>query len=105
MRASGYSKASAKNPKNLTESRGFAQICEENGLTQSFVLKALVSDIKKKPTKRSEELRIAVDILGMKKQSPVNNILVINIPPDKKNMVEQALDSYFENDTQTKDTA
>ena len=47
MRDAGYADKTAKNPKNLTESKGFEELCEEYGLTDKLILTSLVDDIKK----------------------------------------------------------
>ena len=45
MRDAGYAEKTAKNPKNLTESAGFNQLCENAGLSDSFLLQELHKDI------------------------------------------------------------
>lgn len=69
MREAGYDETTAKNPKNLTESKGFQELCEEVGLTDGFILKALRDDINSKPGERSRELAIAVKVRGLEKTS------------------------------------
>ncbi|MFB9654773.1 hypothetical protein [Pseudarthrobacter oxydans] len=64
MRAAGYTDASAKNPKNLTESKGFQELCDELGLTDEFLLSALVEDIKGKPGDRKPELELGFKVKG-----------------------------------------
>lgn len=63
-----YSPKTAKNPKKLTDSKGFKEEMERYGLTKGFITKALVNDIKRKPKKRFLELSLGADILGMKKR-------------------------------------
>lgn len=84
MRQAGYTPKTAKNPKNLTESKGFREVAEEVGLTDRFLLKALKSDIEAKPGRRSRELEIAGKWKGIEKapvedktrrENPVVNIL------------------------------
>lgn len=60
----GYNLATAKNPKNLTESIGFRELCEEQGLTDKLLLKALVADIKAKPKNRKAELELGFKVKG-----------------------------------------
>ena len=60
----GYTEATAKNPSNLTESKGYLELCEEYGLTDSFLLEALVDDIKKKPKNRKPELELGFKVRG-----------------------------------------
>ena len=77
-----YSLATAKTPQKLTESKGFKEICKKYGLTESLILKSLVSDIKKKPKERVKELNLGAEILKLKdkeesSQNVVNNIIMI----------------------------
>lgn len=60
----GYSKKTAINPQKLTESKGFAQLCEECGLTDELLLNALTEDIKKKKGNRKPELELGFKIKG-----------------------------------------
>ena len=60
----GYNETTAKNPKNLTESKGFQELCEESGLTDDLLINALVEDIKKKKGNRKAELELAFKIKG-----------------------------------------
>ena len=68
MLEAGYSPMTAQDPKKLTESIGFKEICEEHGLTDGLILKSLVFDIKKKPKNRKPELELAAKIKGMLKE-------------------------------------
>lgn len=61
----GYSAKTAIAPTKVTESKGFKELCEECGLTDKFILDALITDIKKKPQNRKPELELAVKIKGM----------------------------------------
>ncbi len=74
-----YSPKTAKNPKNLTESKGFREILTKRGLTEDFITRALVEDIKSKPGKRLGELALGADILGMKDTSEKEGKLTQNI--------------------------
>lgn len=65
MREAGYEDVTAKNPKNLTESKGFAEICNELGLTDELILQALVEDIIGKRKNRVQELSLAAKIKGL----------------------------------------
>ena len=62
----GYSKATAKTPQKLTESKGFKELMKEYGLTEGLIARALVEDIEKKPQNRIGELKLGSEILGMK---------------------------------------
>lgn len=78
MRAVGYEENTAKNPKNLTESKGFLELCEKVGLTDEFLTKALTEDIKKKPQNRKPELELAFRVKGRLKE---------NEEPSRKNII------------------
>ena len=64
MRDVGYSENTAKTPQKLTESVGFIELCEEKGLTDSFLINALVEDIKEKKGNRKAELELGFKIKG-----------------------------------------
>ena len=64
----GYKAVTAKNPKNLTESKGYKEELTKYGLTDELVTTALVDDINAKPKKRFLELSLGAEILGMKKR-------------------------------------
>jgi hypothetical protein len=69
-----YSPNTANTPQKLTESTGFQELCNEYGLTDDFLVKALVSDIKKKPKNRKPELELAFKIKQrLKENEPVGN--------------------------------
>ncbi len=73
MRQAGYSPKTAKNPKNLTKSKGFAELCRRYGLTDSLLIRSLVADIKSKPGSRKQELELAAKLLGRLEKSVVPN--------------------------------
>ena len=75
----GYDPDTAKNPKNLTQSKGFRQLCDEVGLTDQFILDALTDDIKGKPKNRKPELELAVKIKGMIVEKSENKNININV--------------------------
>lgn len=79
MRDVGYSPATAKTPEKLTDSKGFAEVCAELGLTDSLVVGALVEDIKANKGKRVPELALAAKIMGLEKapQTGPNPIRVL----------------------------
>ncbi len=80
MKNAGYSDNTAKNPKNLTESKGYQSLLESCGLTRNFVISALVEDIRNKPQNRGRELAIAIDLLGLNDIDPEkDDKLVINV--------------------------
>lgn len=71
----GYGKGVAKTPDRIIESKGFKDSLAEFGLTEELITTALVTDIKAKPTKRHQELKLGAEILGMVKreEKPVDN--------------------------------
>ncbi len=86
-----YSPSVAKNPKKLTESKGFQELMDDSGLTDDLLLDALVDDIKGKPKKRFKELELGFKVRArlnpegteaLKAQSITNNItqIIINAP-------------------------
>lgn len=64
MLEAGYTPATAKNPSNLLDSKGFVELMEEKGLTDSLIVDSLVADIKAKPGNRTQELTLAVKMRG-----------------------------------------
>ncbi len=64
MREVGYSAQTAKTPQKLTESEGWKELCEAHGLTDDFLVDALVEDIENKPQNRKAELELAFKIKG-----------------------------------------
>lgn len=73
MRDAGYDDTTAKNPKNLTESKGYKELLAEYGLTQELVVTALVDDINAKRKNRTAELKLASDILGLSQPQKVDH--------------------------------
>jgi len=65
MKEVGYKENTCKNPSNLTESKGFKEICEEAGLTDNLILTSLTEDIKLKPQNRKPELELGAKIKGL----------------------------------------
>ncbi len=64
MIEAGYSPNTAKTPKKLTESIGFVELCESQGLTDGLLLQALIEDIKEKKGNRKAELELGFKIKG-----------------------------------------
>lgn len=69
MRDAGYSEGTVNNPSNLTESKGYKELADSLGLTDTFITQALVEDIKAKPGDRSKELGLAIKVKGLEKTS------------------------------------
>lgn len=87
---SGYSpKSASQSAKLIMEQKGVKEALAKYGLTEGLITKALVADIKAKPSKRVEELKLGADILGLRndgKETPpptVTNIAIINLIPIK----------------------
>lgn len=81
MLAANYSPATANTPQKLTESVGFKKLLEERGLTETFLLDALVEDIEKKPQNRLGEMRLASEILNINKgEESKGNTMVVVLP-------------------------
>lgn len=81
MRKVGYSKAMSGNPQRLTRSKGFIQLAKECGLTETFLTRALVADIKAKKKNRKAELELGFKVLGRLKDNgdtPPANIINLN---------------------------
>lgn len=83
MRAAGYDPDTAKNPKNLTESKGFKELMEKAGLTPDLIINSVVEDIKAKPGKRVGEMRLGADMLGLTKRDSPIAAIQINIGDEK----------------------
>ena len=85
MEEVGYSKASAKNPKNLTESKGYLEALDEVGLTQELLTSSLTNDIKEKgelpieKRNRTRELELGMKARNMLGQSVDGGGTVINL--------------------------
>ncbi len=78
-----YSPTTAKTPQKLTTSKGFQELCQEYGLTDKFLVEALVSDIIEKPKNRKAELELGFKIIGRLTDKPeANKVLVINVTPE-----------------------
>lgn len=71
MREAGYAPTTAENPKNLTDSKGYREILAQHGLTEELVVSGLVADIKAKVGKRTQELALGAELLGMRKIAPL----------------------------------
>lgn len=73
MREVGYAFNTAKVlSKNLIETKGFQELCDEHGLTDDFLVKALIEDIDGKPKNRKAELELAFKIKGRMDDKPEN---------------------------------
>ena len=76
----GYSPKTAIAPTKVTKSKGFLELCKQRGLTESFLVDALVEDIEEKPQDRKPELELGFKVLGkLKEQSDVHKTLILKI--------------------------
>lgn len=81
----GYTPATAKTPQKLTESKGFQELCDQHGLTDDFLIRALIEDIENKPKNRKPELELAFKIKGRMTEEkpestrPINLVIPIQV--------------------------
>lgn len=75
----GYTPATAKTPQKLTESKGFQELCDQHGLTDDFLIRALIEDIENKPKNRKPELELAFKIKGRMMEEKPENTRPINL--------------------------
>ena len=74
----GYSELSAKNPKQVMETKGFKQAMQELGLTDELLISSLVSDIKSKEN-RFNELQLGFKVRGHLRDNVSENKTLILI--------------------------
>lgn len=102
MREAGYDETTAKNPKNLTDSKGYRELLYKYGLTEDLITKSLVEDIKSNKGKRISELNLGAELLGMRKTG-INIANQINLPkdvlidPEGKARADKAIRDYLNN--------
>ena len=90
----GYSANTAHTPQKLTESKGFIELCEEIGLTDDFLAKALYDDIKAKKQDRKPELELAFKVKGRLKEQdekPKGNTYNIFIAEQRDRIARRVL--------------
>lgn len=75
-----YKPSIAKHPQIVLQSKGFKQLCQDNGLSESIVISMLAQDLKDKPRDRSKELTIACKMLGLFKADNEQQSKQIDIP-------------------------
>lgn len=100
MREAGYDETTAKNPKNLTDSKGYRALLYECGLTEDLITTALVEDIKANKGKRLSELALGAELLGMRKMGVAisNQISItraVSVDPDAKAQGDKAIDDFL----------
>lgn len=64
LRKAGYSPAIVHSPDKVIESKGFQQLLEDSGLTDSFLLDSLKTDIENKAGNRLGELTLGFKLKG-----------------------------------------
>lgn len=85
----GYATTTAHaQPSREFEAKGVKESLAKYGLTEQLITSALVEDIKAKPQKRVEELKLGAEVLGMKEKDfsdKTTHLTVINLvmPHDK----------------------
>jgi len=80
LKEAGYAEGTQIKPSQVFESKGFIELCDELGLTDNLLTKALVTDIKKKPGKRTRELELGFKVRGRLKEethAPTFNLTFI----------------------------
>ena len=85
----------------VTRTKGWAQLMEEY-IPDKLVVKKHLELLNHASYKAvATGVDMAYKLKGKYKDgNQGTRVLVINVPPDKKNMVEQALESYFDNETE-----
>ena len=80
LKSVGYGTGLQNQPKRVLDSQGFQEALAEYGLTEELITTSLVSDIKKKPTRRLGELRLGAELLGtLKGNGGGNTYNVLNV--------------------------
>lgn len=92
LESSGYTEKTALTPNVVIESIGFKQALRDLGLTEELITSSLVSDIKSKPEKRIQELKLGAEILGMVKREDeqpkgINNTYNFLFSPEVQNEI------------------
>ena len=64
MRDAGYSENTLNTPSKLLDSKGFMELMDQYGLTDTLIIQSLVDDINNKPKNRVPELQLAVKMRG-----------------------------------------
>jgi len=94
MRDAGYEDNSAKNPSNLTNSKGFKELMKKY-LPDEMLLKALSEDIEGKPKNRKAELELALKVKGRltEKHDFTTQGEKLNYTPEQLNAIFKRRDS------------
>jgi hypothetical protein len=93
----GYTTKTAEvKAKEIMNSKGVQDAFKAKGLTRDLIIDSLVEDIEKKPQKRTEELKLGADILGMREGDKNTNIVAVKVDFDSiHKMSEEEIDSYL----------
>ncbi len=93
MRKAGYSENTLHTPSKLTNSAGFYELCDQYGLTDDKIIKALSEDITSKVGNRKPELELAAKIKGMLVDRRIDQRIQLNV--DYKELGDDELDNYL----------
>lgn len=94
LREVGYSGTTAVSPTKIFESKGFLDLCDQNGLSEDFLTKALFEDIRDKPKNRKPELELAFRVRGTLTPSEggtKNNIFINNLIVDQQRRLAEEI--------------
>ena len=81
LKKAGYSPSVQSNPKLVTESKGFKLYMEECGITEINLAKMLATDLEMKPGERLGEMKLALEMMGVKE-----NTLNVNLKQGDQDM-------------------
>lgn len=69
LKEAGYAEYVQKNPKLVTESKGFLKYMEEAGITKASIAEMLADDLREKPRERLGELKLASELMMIKENN------------------------------------
>jgi len=100
MKEAGYDDTTARNPKNLTDSKGYKALLTECGLTEELITLSLVTDIKSNKGKRFSELALGAELLGMRKNgiNIANQVMVqkeVLVSQEAKEAADKAIAEFL----------
>lgn len=89
----GYDKSTSEVPTIITNSQGYQSEYNKYGLNEQLIVSALVEDINKKPQKRVEELKLASEITGIRKQreTPQNTLNIALFSTEQQERIAQRI--------------
>lgn len=91
----GYSEYMSKSPTQVFRSKGFLKLMDNVGLTDENLAQYLAEDIKAKPADRLGELKLAMEVKGIK-----NNDLNVNITKAEEavDLMKKLIDNNLNDD-------